>query len=54
MSIESHSMNKGDILECIADCPSFELDVKGWCQRTRRVLIVMRAEGNAKRCQVRI
>ncbi len=54
MSIESHSMNKGDILECIADCPTFETDVRGWCERTRRSLLMMRVEGAAKRCQVRI
>jgi len=47
-------MNKGDILECVADCPSFEADVKGWCERTRKTLIVMKNEGAAKRCQVRI
>jgi len=54
MSIESHGMAKGDILECIADCPTFEADVKGWCARTRKALLMMRAEGTAKRCQVRI
>jgi tRNA 2-thiouridine synthesizing protein A len=54
MSLESHNLQKGDILECIADCPTFEADVKGWCDRTRKSLIMVRAEGTAKRCQVRI
>ena len=54
MSTESHSMAKGDILECVADCPTFESDVRGWCQRTRKALIWIRSEGSAKRCQVQI
>jgi len=54
MSIESHNMAKGDILECIADCSTFEADVRGWCDRTRRSLLMMKTEGTAKRCQVRI
>ena len=54
MSIESCSLKKGDILECIADCPTFEADVRGWCERSRKTLLMFRTEGTAKRCQVRI
>jgi TusA-related sulfurtransferase len=51
---ESHSMAKGDILECISDCVTFEEDVRGWVERTKRTLLWFRAEGTAKRCQVRL
>lgn len=45
----------GDVLEVLADCPTFENDVKAWCQSTKKVLIFIRTEGNgAKRCQVQI
>lgn len=54
MLTESHSMNKGDILEVVADCGTFEADVRGWCQRTKKALLWMRSEGPAKRCQVQI
>ena len=54
MLTESHSMQKGDIIEVIADCSTFEADVRGWCERTKRALLWMRTEGNAKRCQVQI
>ena len=54
MLTESHSMAKGDILEVVADCATFEADVRGWCQRTKRALLWIRNEGAAKRCQVQL
>lgn len=47
-------MKPGEILEAVADCPSFETDVRGWCQRTKKTLLWIKSEGAAKRCQVRI
>jgi tRNA 2-thiouridine synthesizing protein A len=45
----------GDVLEVVADCSTFEKDVKDWCTRTKKVLVFMRDEdGGAKRCQVQI
>jgi tRNA 2-thiouridine synthesizing protein A len=45
----------GDLLEVLADCATFEKDVKDWCSRTKKVLVFMRDEGNGvKRCQVQI
>ena len=45
----------GDVLEVMADCPTFEKDVKIWCQRNKKVLLWIRDEGNnVKRCQVQI
>jgi len=54
MSMESHSMNQGDIIEVVADCSTFEADVRGWCQRTKKALLWLRKEGAVKRCQVQI
>jgi TusA-related sulfurtransferase len=54
MLAESRSMSKGDIIEAIADCPTFETDVRSWCERTNRALLWMKTEGAAKRCQVQI
>jgi TusA-related sulfurtransferase len=45
----------GDILECVADCPTFEADVKDWCKNSKKALLWFKTEaGGAKRCQVRI
>lgn len=46
-------LNPGDVLEVIADCPSFAEDVKEWCNRSKKVLLWIRDEGgNVKRCQI--
>ena len=55
MSIEAISMKGGDILECVADCATFESDVKEWCRNSKKALLWFKSEANgAKRCQVRI
>jgi TusA-related sulfurtransferase len=55
MSLEAMSMKPGDILECCADCPTFESDVKEWCKTSKKALLWFKTEGDGlKRCQVRI
>ena len=55
MSVASLSLKPGDILECVADCPTFEADVKEWCQKSKKALLWFKNEGaGVKRCQVRI
>jgi len=55
MTVMSHRLKKGDILEVVADCPSFKGDVKTWCEREKKVLIFMRDEGDGmNRCQIQL
>lgn len=54
MLSESRSMAKGDILEVVADCVTFEDDVRKWCTQTKRSLLSVKVEGAAKRISVRI
>jgi tRNA 2-thiouridine synthesizing protein A len=54
MAVESYSTPPGDILDVVADCPTFEDDIRNWCQRQKKSLLWMRQEGPAKRCQIRI
>ena len=54
MLSEATKMASGDILEVVADCSTFESDVKDWCKRTGKALLLFRNEGSLKRCQVRI
>jgi len=54
MLSESRTMAAGDILEVVADCSTFEDDVRKWCAQTKKVLLSVTAEGPAKRCSVRI
>lgn len=52
VTIMATKMKAGDILEVVADCPTFEDDVRGWCTRAKKVLLWIREEGGAKRCQI--
>lgn len=52
VTIMATKMKAGDVLEVVADCPTFEQDVRDWCQRARKVLLWIREEGTAKRCQI--
>ena len=54
MLSEANRMTRGDILEVVADGATFESEVKSWCQRTGRPLLLFCNEGDTKRCQVKI
>jgi TusA-related sulfurtransferase len=52
MVTESMKLKKGDVLEVVADCITFEQDVREFCRRTKSALLWIKADGNGKRCQV--
>jgi tRNA 2-thiouridine synthesizing protein A len=43
---------KGDVLEVLADCPTFEKDLRDWCARSKKTLLWIKDEGGAKKAQV--
>ena len=45
MAIEAPKMQAGDVLEVLADCPSFPRDVENWCKKTGKTLLFCRDEG---------
>ncbi len=47
LSEAAGKQQKGDVLEAVADCSTFENDVKNWCQRTKHTLLWIRSEGGA-------
>ena len=49
LSVVSATMKPGEILEIIGDCPTFENDITGWCQRLRKTLLLVRDEGNYRK-----
>ncbi len=53
ITIVAIKMKAGDVLEVVADCPTFEKDVREWVTRSKKVLIYIRDEGETKRCQIR-
>ena len=52
MTVMAMKMKPGDVLEVTADCPTFEQDVRNWCLRSKKVLLLIRDEGAAKLCQI--
>ena len=42
----------GEIVEVIADCPTFEKDVREWASRWEKVVLWLRDEGDTRRCQI--
>jgi tRNA 2-thiouridine synthesizing protein A len=55
IAVKAPDMKKGDILEVIGDCPTFEKDVRTWCERLGKVLLSVKDEGEGKkRIQIQI
>jgi tRNA 2-thiouridine synthesizing protein A len=53
IAVLSPDMQAGDILEVIGDCPTFERDVRVWCERLGKTLLSVREEGGyRKRIQI--
>ena len=43
---------KGDVLEVEADCDTFEQDVRKWCERMKKTLPAVTAQGKVKTAQI--
>ena len=53
--IKKQLVQAGDVMEVVADCDSFEKDIRMWCEEHKKVLIYLRSEENGvKRCQIQI
>lgn len=49
VTVASNKMKAGDILEVVADCSTFESDIKEWCARTKKTLLWCKDEGGGKK-----
>ncbi|OGP63094.1 MAG: SirA-like protein [Deltaproteobacteria bacterium RBG_13_49_15] len=53
IAVKATSMKPGDILEVLGDCPTFEKDIRVWCQRLKKVLLSVTDDaGGQKRIQI--
>jgi tRNA 2-thiouridine synthesizing protein A len=53
IAVKAPSMKPGDILEVLGDCPTFERDIRAWCQRLGKVMLSVKEEGEtAKSIQI--
>jgi tRNA 2-thiouridine synthesizing protein A len=49
IAVKAPDMNPGDILEVLGDCPTFEKDVRVWCERLGKIFLAIKDEGNGKK-----
>jgi tRNA 2-thiouridine synthesizing protein A len=49
IAVIAPEMKKGDILEVMGDCPTFEKDVRVWCDRLGKILLSVREEPRKKK-----
>ncbi len=53
VAVRAPDMKPGDILEVLGDCPTFEKDIRTWCERLHKVLLSVQHEGqDCKRIQI--
>jgi tRNA 2-thiouridine synthesizing protein A len=53
IAAKSSDMKPGYLLEMIGDYPTFEKDIRAWCQRLNKLVLSFKSEGNGKlRCQI--
>ena len=52
--VRCRELGPGDTISMMADCPTFEADLRKWCQRQEKTLLVMRDLGTHKLAEVRI
>lgn len=46
------SIATGDVLEVIADCSTFEADVRKWCERMDKTLLAISRDGDVVTAQI--
>ena len=54
MTMEANNANSGDMIEAIADCPTFVDDVKIWCTRMEKTLVWVKEDGTSKCVLIKI
>jgi tRNA 2-thiouridine synthesizing protein A len=53
IAVKSAELAPGDTLEVTGDCPTFEKDVRSWCERLKKPLLWVRnEEGTTVRVQI--
>jgi tRNA 2-thiouridine synthesizing protein A len=49
VAAQSIHMRPGDILEVLGDCPTFEKDIRNWCERVGKIMLSVKEDGGYKK-----
>ena len=53
LAVLAPDMQPGEVLEVLGDCPTFEKDLRTWCERLGKVFLSVKDEGESrKRIQI--
>ena len=53
IAVLAQDMRPGDVLEVLGDCPTFERDLRIWCERVGKVFLSVKDEGgDSRRIQI--
>ncbi len=48
IAVKAKELQQGDMLDVLADCPSFPVDIRAWCDRTGKTLLFCSTDGDGK------
>ncbi len=55
ITAKSVSLSSGDIIEVEATCPTFENDIRNWCDKVGKTLVLLQQdEQGVYHCQIRV
>ncbi len=54
LSAQYPQFKEGEIIEVIADCPTFEKDIKAWCSKLGKTILNIEKQGNKIKVTIRI
>ncbi len=49
LAVRATTVPPGDVLEVLGDCPTFERDIRVWCERLGKTLLAVLDEGGEKK-----
>ena len=49
IAVRAPDIKPGDTLEILGDCPTFEKDIRIWCERLGKVFLSIKDEGGDKK-----
>lgn len=49
IAVVSADLMPGDLLDVIADCPTFDKDIRTWCRRLGKSLLYIQEEGEYRK-----
>lgn len=54
VTVLANKLKPGDIIDVVADCATFEADLRAWAARTRKTILWIKNEGTCQRSQIKV